>query len=380
MTDVSSNPTRVIVNLDRLAHNMRLLSEMAEGRPLWPAVKANAYGHGAAIIARALGRQGSTKLCVATVTEAVALHAAGVDAQFIVLSAPPPEQASLCVEHGLEPVVCTEASVRALATAASAAAREIGVHLKVDTGMGRLGVAPAQLAGLLSLCRELPGVRVAGVMSHLPRADEADKSFSLQQITAFERLRGELDPDHSLVFHLANSAAVLDLPGALFDAARPGIAIYGIRPSAEIASPRAAELQPVLEWRTRVSFIKDVPAGTGLSYGHEYRTSGRSRIATLPVGYGDGLARRASATSCGVEVLVRGVRCPLVGRVTMDQCLADVTQLREEVALGDDVVLIGRHGGEEITAEELATRLATIAYEIVTGISARVPREVDDSG
>jgi alanine racemase len=162
-----------------------------------------------------------------------------------------------------------------------------------------------------------------------------------------------------------------------FDAVRPGIAIYGVAPSAEIANARVHELKPVLEWRTRVSFSKEVPAGTGLSYGHDYRTPAAARIATLPVGYGDGLPRRASA--CGAEVLVGGVRCPLVGRVTMDQCLADVTALGDRVTLGDDVVLLGRQGDEEIGAEELAARLGTIGYEVVTAISARVPRDVSGS-
>ena len=375
MTDVTSHPTRAIVHLGRLAHNVRLLRELAGGRPLWPAVKANAYGHGAVPVARALTGLGCPRLCVAHASEAVALRSAGIEAELIVLSAPLPEQAPLCALHGLEPVVCTEESARALASAAASARREIGVHLKVDTGMGRIGVAPDRLGSLLALCDELPGLRVAGVMSHLPRADEADKSFSLAQIEAFQRLRAELDPSGRLTFHLANSAGVLDLPGALFDAVRPGISIYGVRPSAEIACGRAAELQPVLEWRTRVTFVKDVPAGTGLSYGHDYRTSAPARIATLPVGYGDGLVRRASGRA---QVLVGGVRCPLVGRVTMDQCLVDVTGVAGRVAIGDDAVLIGRQGEEEVTAEELADRLETIGYEVVTGISARVPREVID--
>jgi len=376
VTNPVSHPTRAIVHLDRLAHNVRLLGELAGGRPLWPAVKANAYGHGAVPVARALAGMGCSKLCVAHASEAVELRGAGVEADLVVFSAPLPEQAPLCALHGLEPVVCTEESARALAAAAASAGREIGVHLKVDTGMGRIGVAPEELGSLLALCDELTGLRVAGVMSHLPRADEADKSFSLEQIATFERLRADLDPEQRLTFHLANSAGLLDLPGALFDAVRPGIGIYGVRPSAEIASPRAAELQPVLEWRTRVTFVKDVRAGTGLSYGHDYRTSALSRIATVPVGYGDGLVRRASGR---VDVLVGGVRCPLVGRVTMDQCLVDVSGVAGRVALGDDVALIGRQGEEEISAEEIAERLDTIAYEVVTGISARVPREVSGS-
>lgn len=170
---------------------------------------------------------------------------------------------------------------------------------------------------------------------------------------------------------MANSAAIFDLPGAGFDAVRPGIAIYGLPPSREIVNPRVAELRPVLEWKTRITFLKEVAAGTGLSYGHRFHTQRASLIATLPVGYGDGLSR--SLTN-NLEVLVHGVRCPQVGCITMDQSLVDVTLLRGKVALGDEVVLIGRQGDEEVTADELAERLGTINYEIVTGIAQRVPR------
>ena len=172
-------------------------------------------------------------------------------------------------------------------------------------------------------------------------------------------------------FSWNNSAAILDLPEAHFDAVRPGIAMYGLRPSPDIANPRVNELQPVLEWKTRITFLKEVAAGTGLSYGHAFRTARPSLIATIPVGYGDGLQR---GLSNNVEFLVRGRRCPQVGRITMDQSLIDVTVLRGAVELGDEVVLIGRQGREQVSAEELALRLDTINYEIVTAISARVPR------
>ena len=172
---------------------------------------------------------------------------------------------------------------------------------------------------------------------------------------------------------MANSAAILDLPGARFDAVRPGIAMYGLPPSAQIASPQVQRLQPVLEWKTRITFLKEVPAGTGISYGHAFHTKRPSLIATLPVGYGDGLSRNLSNQ---LEVLAGGRRCPQVGRITMDQSLVDVTTLRGRVALGDEVVIIGRQGGEEITADELAGRLGTINYEVVTAISQRVPRIV----
>ena len=170
---------------------------------------------------------------------------------------------------------------------------------------------------------------------------------------------------------MANSAAIFDLPDSHFDAARPGIAIYGLRPSQETANLKVAALQPVLEWKTKITFLKEVPAGAGLSYGHAYRTERLSLIATIPAGYGDGLSRRLSNN---LDVLVGGVRCSQVGRITMDQSLVDVTALRDRVSPGDEVVLIGRQGREEITADELADRLETINYEVVTAISSRVPR------
>jgi alanine racemase len=208
-------------------------------------------------------------------------------------------------------------------------------------------------------------------MSHFPRADEADKSYSRGQVQAFARLCEATRGFGIELRHLANSAGILDLPEARFDAVRPGIALYGIAPSAEIQNPRVRELQPVLEWRTRITFLKEVPAGTGLGYGHAFRTERASLIATLPVGYGDGLPRRLSN---GMDVLVGGVRCPQLGRISMDQSLADVSALRGKVALGDEAVLLGRQGDAEISAAELAQRLGTIAYEVVTAISRRVPR------
>jgi alanine racemase len=367
------HPTRALVHLDRLTHNLRLLQDLVGERPLWPAVKANAYGHGLLPVARHLVGLGYRELCVAHAEEALELRDAGVRATLLVLSPALPEQAGCLVEHGLEPVVCGVEMLEALSRAAVAAGTRVPVHLKVDTGMGRVGVPPEEVLTVLDRCRELPGVRARGLMSHLPRADEADKSFSLAQIEVFRRVREATRERGVEVYHLANSAGILDLPGSHFDAARPGIATYGLAPSATIASPRVRELRPVLEWRTRVTFLKEVRAGTGLSYGHTFRTSRASLVATLPVGYGDGLRRSLSNRG---EVLVHGTRCPQVGTITMDQSLVDVTALRGRVAVGDEAVLIGRQGAEELSADELAAKLGTISYEIVTAIAERVPRVV----
>jgi alanine racemase len=367
------HPTRAIIHLDRLARNLRLLDELVGGRPLWPCIKANAYGHGAEIVAREVVSLGYDTLCVAHACEAVELRELGLDARLVLLSAALPEVSEQVVEHRLEPVVCSRAALDALSDAAQRAGREVEIHLKIDTGMGRVGVRPEEAEGFLARAASLPGVRVRGLMSHFPRADEADKSFSHRQLETFRRVCESLRNSGVQVRHLANSAGIFDLPESHLDAARPGIAIYGLAPSQQIANPRVAELEPVLEWRSRITFLKEVPAGTGLSYGHTFRTRRPSLVATLPVGYGDGLQRGLSNR---MELLVRGVRCPQVGSITMDQTLVDVSELRGQVELGDDVVLLGREGAESVGADALAETLGTINYEVVTSISRRVPRLV----
>jgi alanine racemase len=366
-----SHPTQATIHLDRLSRNLRLLQTLVDDRPLWPCIKANAYGHGLVPVARHLAALGQDTLCVAHVSEAMTLRAAGISGRLVLLSAAPPDASEAILEHDLEPVVCTRETLDSLSRSARRAGREVAVHLKVDTGMGRIGVRPDAVAGLLQDAQGLDGVRVRGLMSHFPRADEADKSFSLHQIEAFGRVCAATRDAGIEVRHMANSAAIFDLPDSHLDAARPGIALYGLAPSPTIANPRVAELEPVLEWSSRITFLKEVPAGTGLSYGHTFHTERPSLVATFPVGYGDGLHRSLSNR---MEVLVGGVRCPQVGTITMDQTLADVTALRGRVELGDEVVLIGRQDGETVTADALAEALGTINYEVVTAISDRVPR------
>lgn len=365
--------TRAFLHLDRLTRNLRRLREQAGARPLWPVIKGDAYGHGAVVVARHLLSLGYDTFGVADVDEAAALRSAGIAATLVILSPTLPEHAEALVSEGCEPVVCTLDTVQALARHAEKVGRRIAVHVKVDTGMGRVGIRPDQAAAFVERCRAFPAVRVRGLMSHFPRADEADKAFSNEQI---RRFRGVVEATKGFgieIRHIANSAAVYDLPESHFDAVRPGIAIYGLRPSAQIANPRVHELEPVLEWKTRITFLKEVPAGVGLSYGHAFRTERPSLVATVPAGYADGFRRGLSNRA---ELLVRGVRCPQVGRVTMDMSLVDVTALRGRVELGDEVVIIGRQGDQEVTADELAAKLDTIHYEIVSGISHRVPRVV----
>ena len=371
MVNHENRLTKAFIHLGRLTHNLNLLQSLVGDRPLWPCIKGSAYGHESQIVARHLTGLGYHTLGVADVGEAIVLLEAGIEATFIVLSETLPEHSEALILHGCEPTVSTLRMAEELSRDAQRLGRRVSVHLKVDTGMGRVGMRPEEVRAFLERCGELPGLRVRGIMSHFPRADEADKSYSLEQIDRFRRVI-EAARDHGIEFrHMANSAAIFDLPASYFDAARPGISIYGLRPSAEIRNPRVNELQPVLEWKTRVTFLKEVPEGTGLSYGHAFHTTRPSLIATIPAGYADGLSRNLSNR---FDLLIRGVRCPQVGRVTMDMTLVDVTKLRGEVELGDEVVIIGRQDTEEVTADELAGKLGTINYEVVTGISHRVPR------
>jgi alanine racemase len=369
----TSHLTQVFLNLEHLTHNIRLLQELVGNRLLWPAIKANAYGHGADLVGRHLVTLGYTTLCVAHVAEAIELLEAGVGARFIVLSATLPVNSEYFVAYGCEPVVCTLDMVEALARAAAKAGTRIAVHLKVDTGMGRIGIRPEAVTAFLERCSAFPEVVVKGLMSHFPLAHESDKSFSYRQIGLFRQVRDTSSGSGIEVYHMANSAAIFDLPQAYFDAVRPGIAIYGLTPSLSMMHPRVHELKPMLEWKTRITYLKEVPAGTGLSYGHTFHTDHASLIATIPLGYGDGISQRLSNN---LELLVGGRRCPQVGRICMDQCLIDVTALRGRVALGDEVVIIGRQSNEAVTVDELAARLGTINYEIVTHIARRVPRLV----
>jgi alanine racemase len=368
-----TNITRAEINLDHLTHNMELLQELVGTRSMWPAIKANAYGHGMEIIARHLVKLGYNTLCVAHITEAITLIESGITANILILSATLPEHSEAIVRYGCEPAVCNIEMIEALASDAEKLGRQITVHLMLDTGMGRIGIYPDGVVSFLEQCRRYATINVRGVMSHFPCADESNKTLSLEQIENFRRIK-ELTREFGIeAYHLANSAAIFDLPGSYFDSVRPGIAIYGLPPSNEILNPRVHELKPVLKWKTQITFLKEVPSGTGLSYGHVFRTQQASLIATVPVGYGDGLNRNLSNN---MDMLVHGLRCPQVGRITMDQSLLDVSHLRGKVKQGDEVVIIGQQNKEKITADELAVKLGTINYEVVTNIAQRVKRLV----
>ena len=371
-TDPHFRPTWGEVDLDAVRANARQLAALAAPAELLAVVKADAYGHGAVPVARAALDAGATWLGVALVEEGTALRDVGLDAPVLVLSEPPPEAASTVVRAGLTPVVYTEQGVEALAKAVADAARDepLPVHLKVDTGMHRVGCTPARARSLVEAVVARPELDLEGICTHCAVADEPDRPETRAQLDEFQRLLDALGDTAARprLLHAANSAALLAFPDARYDLVRVGIALYGVAPGPGVADRVA--LAPALSLRARVTYVKELPAGSRVSYGLRYAMPDAGRVATVPVGYADGVPRNLGLA--GGEVLIGGQRHPIAGAVTMDQLMVDVGDAAVDV--GDEVVLLGAQGGEAITAEEWAARLGTIAYEVVTGIGPRVPR------
>ena len=367
---VSNRPTAAVVDLGALSHNYRELKKRSGDRKVLAVVKAQAYGHGALPVARRLIDLGADMLGVALVEEGKELREAGIQAPVLLMGALFPEQADEIVRLRLVPVVQSLALVHALSDAALRRNSVVNVHVKVDTGMGRIGLGPDDVPEFIDAVTRLGGIRVEGLMTHFADADLRDKAFASVQMDHFEGLVKALEGRGISVplRHAANSAAVLDYQRALFTMVRPGLMLYGYDPLEGGSS--GADLQPVLSLITRIAFLKRVPAGTPISYGRTFVTKRESRIATIPVGYADGYSRGLSNTG---EAIVRGLRAPVAGRVCMDMTMLDVTDV-PDVKEDDEVVLIGSQDGESVTADEIARKTGTIPYEVLCGIGARVPR------
>jgi len=333
-------------------------------------VKANGYGHGATEISQTLARAGADAFGVATLEEAVQLREAGIQAPLIVLAGVFPAQLDTFVEYKLTPVVHDLISLKALDRESSRRQVQLKVHLKVDTGMGRLGFLAAEADQWIAAIKQAESLHIQGVFSHFSHAESVQGDYTQKQLEIFKRVLGQLrsaDVIPDLV-HLANSAATITLPAAYFDMVRPGLMLYGVYPSPNMKEQ--INLKPVLSWKTKILQLKNVPSGTSVSYGQTYVTERESLIATLPIGYADGYPRVLSNRG---EALVRGQRARIAGRVCMDLTMIDVTDIRN-VRQGDEVVLLGRQGGAEISADEIAAWANTISYEILTSIGTRVPR------
>ncbi|MDR3038414.1 MAG: alanine racemase [Candidatus Adiutrix sp.] len=365
---LTGRPTWAEIDLAAIGHNAGYFkARLSPGARLCAVVKADGYGHGAAPVARAALAAGADCLAVAILDEALSLRAAGFTEPVLILGHTPLMAAPLVVAHRLTQTVYDLDQARALAAAAGALGLTAKVHLKIDTGMGRLGVPPAEAGPLAAAINRLDHLELEGAFTHFAQADAADKTSALKQFAAFqEALAAIRDQGVTLALrHAANSAAALDLPQTHLDLVRVGISLYGLAPSAECG--RDAPLKPALRFKTRVALLKDVPAGTPLGYGGAYVTPGPARIATLPVGYADGWTRRLAGRA---EISFRGRRAKVVGRICMDQCLADVSAL-PDLKTGDPVLLFG---GPELPVEEVAAHLDTINYELVCLIGRRVPR------
>jgi len=360
------------IDLGAVRANVAALVGLASPAQLLAVVKADGYGHGAVPVAEAALDAGATWLGVALVEEGAALRRAGIEAPILVLSEPAPAAADAVVAHHLTPVVYTPAGIDALRKAVVAAGNRapLAVHLKVDTGMHRVGCVVEDAETLVDTIVACPELELGGVCTHLAVADAPALPYTDEQLDRFDALLGALDSSgrRPPLVHAANSAGLLAHPRSHYDLVRVGIAIYGVPPAPELADRIA--LRPVLALRAQVSHVKDLPTGAGVSYGLKYALAQPARVATVPVGYADGVPRNLGLG--GGEVLIGGERCPIAGTVTMDQLMADVGEL--DVAVGDDVVLLGRQGDDAISATEWAAHVGTIAYEIVTGIGPRVPR------
>lgn len=377
MTNVSQGirPTVARIDLRALTHNLRQVrSAIGPGPGIMAVVKADAYGHGAVAVARLLEGLGVWGFGVATVEEGVQLRRAGIRLPVIVMGAAFGDDHREVIAHDLLPMVGDPGDIDRFAAAAqSAACSRFAVHVKIDTGMTRLGVSEALFDEFVRRCARYPWLRVDGLATHFYAAEERNSAPTLEQLAAFLRCiehAREMGAVPQLL-HAANSAAALRFPATRFDLVRVGILLYGARPSENVPT---IDLRPALSWSTRINAIREVPAGTSISYGGSFVTSRVSRIATLPVGYADGYAR---ALSNRAQVLVRGKRAPVVGQICMDLSMVDISEI-EDVEVGDSVTLLGCDGEDTITPDDLGRWSETIPYEVLARISWRVPREYPD--
>lgn len=382
MAEGHRRPAWATVDLGAVAHNVALLRRLVAPAQLCAVVKADGYGHGALTVARAALEAGAASLAVALVEEGMELRRAGIDAPVLVLSEPVPGAVLDALACDLTLTVYRREGVQVLAQAAATMSRRpVAVHLKVDTGMHRVGAHPEQALAVALAIAGTKRLRLEGLWTHLAVADDVEDTFTAEQLARFEAVRRAL-ADAGVVpemVHAANSAAAIAHPASRYDLVRCGLAVYGYPPTPAVGTALEAALgpgttlRPVLGLLARVSLVRDLEAGERVSYGRVRPLPCASRVAVVPLGYADGVPRRL--LEGGMEVLVGGRRRPLAGTVTMDQLMVDCGP-GAEVEVGDEVVLLGRQGQEEITAEDWARALGTISYEVLCAIAPRVPRVV----
>ena len=360
------------VHTGLISHNVAIVAQRTAPVQVWAVVKANGYGHGSVPVAQAALAGGATGLCVAIVDEGVALRRAGITAPILLLSEQPAELADLIVGYQLTPTVTTTRGAAVLAASASAADQTVKVHIKVDTGMHRVGVAPNEVASLASFISSYESLTIEGVYTHFAVADDPSHVANAAQLSAFNAVLDGLSSRgiNPPLVHAANSAAALANEPSRFTMVRLGIAMYGLRPGAGVAE-LCAGLIPAMSLKARVSAVRWVEAGEAVSYGLVRPLTKGSLIATVPIGYADGVPRALGRTN--IQVLLNGVPRSFAGTITMDQLMIDC-ESDSSVTVGDEVVLIGKQGEHSVTADDWAEALGTIGYEIVCGISPRIFR------
>ncbi|MDD5556170.1 MAG: alanine racemase [bacterium] len=361
------------IDLGAVAGNIaRIRRRLGRGVRLLAVVKSDGYGHGMERIAGAALRAGAAWLGVSNIHEALLLRKAHPRARIMILSAGMAGHAGAIVRHRVTPVICSREMLEAVAAAAARAGTAVDIHVVVDTGMGRIGVWHERALDFVRRAKRTRGVRLQGICSHFACAAERDLAFTKLQLDRFRRViaRAERDGIRVPLAHIANSGAILGLPSSALDLARVGIMLYGVYPSREAV--KSITLRPALTLKTEVCFLKKVPRGRSISYCRSYITYRDTSVATIPIGYGDGYSRLLSNRG---EVLVRGMRAPIIGNVTMDQTMVDVGHI-PGVRVGDEVVVVGRQGDGEITVNEIADLIGTIPYDVMCALGKGVQHRI----
>lgn len=364
-------PVWAEIKLDNLAYNMQQIRKIAKSKEIIGVVKADAYGHGALDIAPILLGNGATMLAVAVASEAVELRRGGIECPIMILGFTPPNLADILIRYDIEQTVYTYELASEISKMAVKKNKISRIHIAVDTGMGRIGFKPdVKSVEEVYKISKLPNIIIEGLFTHFSTADEKDKEYTYSQIQKYNWFYNSLKERgiNINLRHIANSAAIIDLPDIHYEAVRPGIILYGYYPSQAVSKDKI-DLRPVMSLKTNIVHIKKMKPGECISYGRKFVCSEESMIATLPVGYADGYTRLLFGKG---KVIVNGKFAPIVGRICMDQCMIDVTGIDANV--GDEVILMGEDAGLRITADDLAEAIGTISYEITCMVSKRVPR------
>ncbi len=367
-----SRPVWAEINLDNLAHNMREVRRVTNKKAKVTAViKADGYGHGAVSIANVLLENGADRFAVATLSEAIQLRKAFSNTEIMVLGYTPNELALDIIQNNIIQTIYTKEQAYEYSKIASSLNKKAKIHIKLDTGMSRLGMvfSDETIEEILGISK-FDGIDIEGIFTHFAVADEIDKTFTFKQVEKFNHIVSKLEIRglHIPIKHVSNSAGIIDLPEFNFDMVRAGIMLYGLYPSKNV-NKNAVELKEVMCLKAKVSQVKELDAGCGVSYGLKYKNDKKSQIATLPIGYADGYTRMLSGKA---KVMINGVKTPIIGNICMDQCIIDVTNLK--VKVGDEIVLFGGNDTSGISIDSVAESLNTINYEIVCMVDKRVPR------